>query len=105
MLADYRDVFARCLAKPLLPFEAYEAMVEGTQRYQTDYALRRFQIDYATRCAIKCPCCLYVGLRNLVFSQTSNERFPVKARRIKHVFCRPRTVLNLHARADHCILS
>ena len=52
MLADYRDVFARCLAKPLPPFEAYEATVEGTQRYQTDYALRRFQIDDATRCAL-----------------------------------------------------
>ena len=64
MLADYRDVFARCLAKPLPPFEAYGATAEGTQRYQTDYALRRFQIDGATRCAVKCPCCLHVGLQN-----------------------------------------
>ena len=88
MIEQHLDIFKRCCAKPLPPPGAYAQTPEGTQRYKTEYALRRFEIDDSTRAAVKCPCCHYVGLRNGVFSSATSERFPPPYRQQKFVFRR-----------------
>jgi len=88
MMENHRDLFARCLAKPLPPPSAYPDTPEGSQRYRTEYSLRRFEIDDATRSAAKCECCGYVGLRNGIFTEFTDDIFPYSYRKRKFVFKR-----------------
>ena len=101
MLQDNREVFARCCANPLQHPEQYEQTPVGLQQYKTHYALRRFQIDDATRKAVQCPCCLYVGMRHGVFTQSTNERFPPKLHQKKFVYRRPFTGAPPPGRGSH----
>lgn len=89
MLRDHRDVLARCIANPLPQFQYYPSNAAGLQKYKTEYALRRFQIDDATRSAAKCACCSYVGLRKGVFTAASSDTFPPSFRQTKFVYQRP----------------
>jgi hypothetical protein len=88
MLRDHRGVFARCIFKPLPLFDDYPRTAAGEQRYKTEYALRRFQIDDATREAVKCSCCSFVGLRKGVFSTAASDLFPPLYRQTKFVYRR-----------------
>ena len=89
MLREHRDVFARCIANPLPQFRDYPSNAAGIQKYKTEYALRRFQVDDATRSAAKCACCSYVGLRKGVFTASSSDIFPPSYRQTKFVYQRP----------------
>ena len=89
MMRDHRDVFARCFFKPLPLFHHYPSTAAGEQRYKTEYALRRFQIDDATRETVKCSCCSFVGLRKGMFSAAASDLFPPSYRQTKFVYRRP----------------
>ena len=88
MIRDHRDVFARCFFKSLPLFDDFPRTAAGEQRYKTQYALRRFQIDDATREAVKCSCCSFVGLRKGIFSAAASDLFPPSYRQTKFVYRR-----------------
>ena len=84
MITDHKDMYQRLLSK-LLPL-ATDARPPGPVTLQTEYSLRRFQVNDMTMGASQCEICTRTSTTQGVFMEKASDTFPRSYHQRKFVY-------------------